>query len=337
MRSPQLLLVSPAFHGYHRSIAKGFATLGYDVDTYCYDLYDSWKRKIRNKAALELPEKFGVSRVDARERWDTERAVAALREHRPDRLIVIKGDSLGEAFWAEVSAMKVPVILWLYDDLVRHSFTMDFLKEIGPVLSYAASERDDLAAAGVNAHFIPNAFDPDLAQPSANRTGEIVFVGARYPNRSEILERLVNDGVPVRAYGRQWSRHYFDRIRTWEMRRPNVPAERDIPLYEAYHLQGEAAGAINIHGLQAGLSMRTFEIPGMGGVQLIDRDDVAQFYDPGTEVLTYSTYDELRDAAERLIANPRWAEGIRSAGRKRTLAEHTFAHRAADIDRLWSL
>lgn len=337
----RLLLVAPTFHGYHRSIAAGFRQLGLEVVTHCYDDYSALTAKLRNKVLWELPGEFGADRRHARRRWDTARALEALREVRPDRLLVIKGDSLGEDFWAEARRRGIPTMLWLYDDLHRHEHSREFLREVGPVLSYAVSEAARLRADGVDAHHLPNGWDPDLARPAEtgagrSRRGEIVFVGARYPNRESLLRGLHEAGVPVRAYGRQWSRHPIDRLRTWDLRRPPLPAHRDIPLAEAYRVQAAAAGTLNIHGLQAGLSMRTFEVPGMGGVQLIDRADVADHYEPDREVLVFTDEEELTALCRRLIADPRWADDLRAAARRRSLAEHTFAHRAATAWGWWT-
>ena len=127
----------------------------------------------------------------------------------------------------------------------------------------------------------------------------------------------------------------MDRLRTWELTRPDLPAERDIPLEEAYAVQAAAAGAINIHGLQAGHAMRTFEVPGMGGLQLVDRADVAEFYVPDEEVLVFEDADHLIELGRRVVADPAWGARIREAGRRRSHAEHTFAHRAAMAQGWW--
>lgn len=334
-RGRRLLLVTPAFHGYHRSIARALEERGYDVATHSYDSFETVADKLHNKAVVELPSRFGLDSHARAASWATRRALAVLRATRPDRLIVIKGDTLGQDFWDEVTCRKLPRILWLYDDFARHRYAHGFLREIGPVVSYARSEADSLAQQGVNATFLPNAFDPDLAAPSSRRSGEIVFVGARYPNRVAMLHRLHKAGLPVRAYGRQWSHHPFDRLRTWEMARPSLPAERDIPLERAYEVQGEAAAAVNIHGRQAGLAMRSFEVPGMGGLQLVDRPDVAEFYEIGRETLVFEDEEHLVDLATRAYRDSVWSERIREAGRRRSLAEHTFAHRIARMDTLW--
>lgn len=335
-RKPKLLLISPAFHGYHESISRAFAGAGYEVVVHRYDAFDGRRAKIRNKLVHELPTRIGLDGASSAERWATERTLRVLREVRPDRLVVIKADILGEAFWSEIEALALPRILWLYDDLSRHRFSLDFLRRIGPVVSYSRDESALLRSQGVDATFLANAFDPHLAQVNAQRRDEVVFVGSKYPNRVALLSGLADAGVPVRAYGRQWSHHPFDRIRTWELSRPDIPAERDIPLSEAYRVQAAAAAAINIHGLQSGLAMRTFEVPGMGGLQLVDRPDVAEFYDVGTETLVFSSLGELQELCQKAIADRAWAERIRQAGRRRSLAEHTFAHRIAVLEELWA-
>lgn len=82
--------------------------------------------------------------------------------------------------------------------------------------------------------------------------------------------------------------------------------------------------------------MRTFEACGVGGLQLIDRRDVTDYYDPGTEILPFSSEAELLELAERAIVDDRWGDRIREAARKRTLAEHTFWHRAKQLVASWS-
>ena len=332
----KLLIISPAFHDYCYSIAEGFKQVGYQVTVHRYDAFETVKDKIRNKALYELPSKVGFDGQKAAEKAATRRALEVLEQVKPDRLIVIKADTLGQDFWQKVTDLKIPYILWLYDDLKRHRYTKDFLRGLPSIVSYARSEAQDLAAEGIQAHYVPNGYDPALAAFPTHRTPEIVFVGSRYQNREEMMLALKAAGVPVRVYGRAWSHHPFDRLRTWELKRPDLPAERDIPLAEAYRVQAAAAASINIHGLQAGLAMRTFEVPGMNGLQLIDRPDVEEFYEVGKEVLLYQSTDELIELCQKVLADPAWSDSIRAAGLKRSQAEHTFYHRAQKMDTLWA-
>lgn len=332
----RLLLISPAFHGYWASIQDAFARRGYDVTTVRYDAYDTIAEKVRLKATVEVPEKLHIGaagRRAAENRRLTDRVIRALRTVRPDKVVVIKGDVLDERFWDALGS--TPRILWLYDDLHRHDYTLDFLQRVGPVVDYARSEAERLAAEGVDAHFVANAFDPHRVQPPARRTGEIVFIGSGYANRREILTELAARDLPVHAWGRDFSRHPIDRLRTFSWSRPAIHASREVPLGRAYEIHAEGAAAVAIHGLQEGHAMRTFEIPGMGGVQLVDREDVDQFYEVGTEVALWRDVDELEALARRAVEDPAWGDRMRAAGRARTLAEHTFDHRIAEVDVLW--
>lgn len=331
----KLLLISPAFHGYCYSIADGFRALGYDTSVYRYDAFDTFQDKLRNKVRYELPGKIGFDSQVAAEKDLTARTIQAVRETKPDKVLIIKADALSQDFWSFMDGLGVPYALWLYDDLERHRYTMDFLKELPAVVSYARTENERFLENGVNSFYVPNGYDPALAEPPAHRTGEIVFVGSRYENREKMMLALHNSGVPIRAYGRQWSHHFFDRLRTWDLRRPDLPAERDIPLAEAYRVQSAAAASINSHIPQAGFAMRTFEVPGMNGLQLIDRPDVEEFYEVGKEVLLYRSTEELIELSKRVIADPVWSDTIRAAGLKRSQAEHTFQHRAQTMEQIW--
>ena len=46
--------------------------------------------------------------------------------------------------------------------------------------------------------------------------------------------------------------------------------------------------------------------------------------------------DHLVELAQRVVAEPSWGERIREAGRRRSHAEHTFAHRAAMAQEWWA-
>ena len=81
--------------------------------------------------------------------------------------------------------------------------------------------------------------------------------------------------------------------------------------------------------------MRTFEAAGVGAVELIDRADVAAFYDPGVELLTWTTPEELSGLCHRALVDRAWTDSIRAAARARTLAEHTFDHRVAVLEGAW--
>ncbi len=324
----RVLLVSPAFHGIWRSVASALEQAGHEVVPHLYDENAGVFEKAGHHLAVELPARLGIST----ERRQAERLGGAAREavlrSRPDVVLTIKGDVLGAAYWDSLS--RIPHATWLYDQLDAMRFTPDLWPAMGGIGSFSHTDTDRLLGAGITAGYVALAYDPAF-EPGDGRTGGVVFAGARYPQREELLLRVQAAGVPVVAYGRSWSKHPFDRLRTWDLHRPDLPTERELARDAAHEVMRAADATINIHGAQDGFTLRTFEASGIGAVHLIDRPDVTEFYEPGTEVLVYRDVDELVELCRRASSDTAWSESIRVAGRRRTLAEHTFAHRAAEL------
>jgi spore maturation protein CgeB len=332
--SVRVLLVSPGFHGYHTAISAALAARGHVVSTHVYDDHGGLVGRASHQLRHQLPRKLGAGSLRRLGREETARAVAAVDQSRPEAVVVVKGDSLGAQFWDALDGR--PRVTWLYDEVRRTRYSGDVLASIGPVATYSRHDAASFASAGLDSRHLPLAYDARMVPvPTQRRTPQVCFVGARYPAREEILSRLHQDGVPVRAYGRDWSSHPVDRLRTWRVGSPGVPAERDISRAAAYDVMAASAATLNLHGDQDGFTMRTFEAAGVGAVQLIDRSDVGGLYEPGVEVLPWTTSDELVELCKRALADPAWSDSVRRAARARTLGEHTFDHRVAVLEDAW--
>ena len=327
----RVLLVSPQFHGYWRSIAAAIERRGHDVVTFCYDSFPPASKVLR-KAILEVPRRLGANTGALETRQLTRRAVKAVRDASPEVVVVIKGDLLGTDFLDAIAPRRS--VLWLYDELRRTRHTPESLGAYDAIASYSPLDVAQLSASGYVTAFLPNAFDPSLT-PEPRPASELVFIGARYPKRVRLLGALAAAGVPVRTYGRDWSAHPVDRLRSLQWSRPQLPWGRDVTLTEGYALMAGAPATLNSHSDQDGFTMRTFEACGVGAVQLIDRRDLQGLYDDGAEVLCFDDEEELTGLAMKCFRDPRWADAIRVRARERTLSEHTFDHRMEVLERLW--
>lgn len=254
--------------------------------------------------------------------------------YRPDVVVVVRGDFLGQDWWDALSSHPARRVTWMYDELRRMTYRDETLAQIGVIATYSASDARDLAARGISAHHVPLGFDAlEPIRPGSVRG--ISFIGARYPQREDVLRRLSGAGVDVVAFGREWSRHPVDVLRTGAHRHPGISVGREMSRGKAYGAMRDSAATLNLHGDQDGFTMRTFEAAGVGAVEICDRSDVSQFYEVGAEVLSYTSTEELVEQCRRAIADRRWADLIRSRGRARTLAEHTLAHRLRRLEQLW--
>lgn len=138
------------------------------------------------------------------------------------------------------------------------------------------------------------------------------------------------------AFGRSWSRHIWDVVRTKQFRAAGVDSGRDLNRSDAYGVMAGSPATLNLHGDQDGFTMRTFEAAGVGAVQITDRLDVAHLFEVGKECLAFSNVEEMVELTKRAMSDFAWARKIREAGRKRALAEHTFDHRIRTLESLWA-
>ena len=87
---------------------------------------------------------------------------------------------------------------------------------------------------------------------------------------------------------------------------------------------------VNLTNLQMprAVNQRTFDVPAAGGFLLADaQPELSRYLEPGQEVATFASADELRDKAAYYTAHPAARAAIATAGRRRVLAEHTYVHR----------
>jgi hypothetical protein len=93
---------------------------------------------------------------------------------------------------------------------------------------------------------------------------------------------------------------------------------------------------LNVHGdvaTDAASNRRLFEATGVGTCLLTDhKTNIADLYEPDREVVTFAGADECIDKARWLLEHPRERDEIARAGQRRTLADHTYARRAGELD-----
>jgi spore maturation protein CgeB len=80
------------------------------------------------------------------------------------------------------------------------------------------------------------------------------------------------------------------------------------------------------------LRLREFEAPMSGALYLTeDQPELAEYFDPGKEVLTYTDRFDLLDKARFYLAHQETAERVRRAGWLRAQSEHTWQHRFTEL------
>jgi spore maturation protein CgeB len=188
-------------------------------------------------------------------------------------------------------------------------------------------------ALGVPAEYFRIGFDPrvldDLGElPEAH---QVVFVGAlngihhRAGNR--LLARAAKD-LPVQFWG-------YD-LRGWP---PWSPLRRryngEAWGLEMFRLLASARTVLNRHIGEAGQyanNMRLYEATGVGSLLVTDaKTNLSELFEPGREVVTYTSSDELVAQVQRYLADEDARREIAAAGQARTLRDHTYAVRMREL------
>ena len=190
-------------------------------------------------------------------------------------------------------------------------------------------------AMGVRAEVCHLAFEPAIldALPVATAMDiDVSFVGSVSVDH---LQRIALLEAVAQRYD----------LKLWGSRPDFLP--RSSPLHRCF--QGEVWGAdmyqvlrrsritlnshIDMAGNEAG-NMRLFEATGVGAFLLTDfKDNLDTLFAPDQEVAVWRSIDDCLKVIGRMIGDDNGRAAIARAGQARTLSQHTYRHRTAEI--LW--
>lgn len=167
------------------------------------------------------------------------------------------------------------------------------------------------------------------------RARQLAYDAVRAAQRAGVPGPLLRAAPPAR------------RVLAWEGR-PSLPARMDArlarragpPLYgvEMFQRLRRSRVSLNTHiDLSAthASNMRLYEATGVASCLLTDwKDNLAELFEPDAEVVTYRSADECVEKLQYLLAHEDERRRIALAGQRRTLRDHTFDRRAAQLDDL---
>ena len=231
--------------------------------------------------------------------------VDEVRKGRPARWLQVLGDDIGDPNAAAREAMA-------FD----HIF-------VGASGALTAFDRFGVK----HAHYLAVGCDPSVHKPLSARgpfRANVVFAGGATPRREKMLVELVEFGLAL--WGPGWRKTTLR-----DYCRGELPSTEDF--VRAY---AGATVAVNVHrtgtgdrGADAsGVNRRAFEVAAIGVTQVVDvRPDLAQHFEDGAEVLTYTTPEQLRGQVKRALQEDKYRDRLSTAARQRALHSHTYMHR----------
>ena len=166
---------------------------------------------------------------------------------------------------------------------------------------------------------LPEGANPEIHKPYAlEKTINVSFVGQCYGNRSTIIQALKDRDIHVGVFGYGW---------------PNgtLPMKDMIRMYSKSKIN-LGFGGVAGHQDTFCLKGRDFEITMSGGFYLTEHNlELEKVYDIGSEIITYTSFDDLVAKIRYFLSNPEKAEAIRKKGFQRAHTEHTWEMRFEKI------
>lgn len=247
--------------------------------------------------------------------------------------------------------LGIPTMNWYCNG----SYQFHLVEEIAPAFDWClVPERFRLAdyrRVGATPIYCQEAANPTVYRPfDVPREHDVSFVGQRYGDRGSYLRRLVDEGIDVRVWGPHWdepapqtslARRVIDAARG---RRPDtshvMPPERcGGPLSDDEYVRMFSRSKVSL-GFSRLLEdpadgapprqvrLRDFEAPMSGAFYLAEAfDELAEFFEPGREIVFFDGPDELVEKARWYLAHDEERERIRLAGLERARREHTWQNR----------
>jgi spore maturation protein CgeB len=183
-----------------------------------------------------------------------------------------------------------------------------------------------------------NALDPETHHPvpaDARFDSDLAFLGNRLPDREARVDEFF-----LRAAALAPGRSFLLGGAGWEDKPlpPNVRLVGHVGTADHNAFNCTPLAVLNVTRqdmAENGWSppTRVFEAAGAGACLVTDAwQGIEEFLEPGREVLVAETAEDVADVARGL--SPGRARRIGEAARERVLREHTYPHRAAEVERI---
>ncbi|MCA1439519.1 glycosyltransferase [Ensifer sp. IC4062] len=330
---------------YYRGLLRALAARGYQITFYEPDVYD--RQRYRD---IDVPDWCRVVVYQG-----TVAALKRVAAEAADADVVVKASGVGfedDLLLAEIMGSANPTALRIFWDVDAPATLAELraapdhpvrraLSSLDLVLTYGGGDPvvESYRAMGAR-DCVPiyNGVDPETHHPvpaDPRFAADLAFLGNRLPDRETRVEAFFLD--PAAEVG---DRRFLLGGAGWDDKPmpQNVSYIGHVPTADHNAFNATPTAVLNISRAsmaENGFSpaTRVFEAAGAGACLITDAwEGIELFLTPGEEVLVAR---DGRDVAELMRElTPTGAKKIGERARSRVLAEHTYAHRAEEVDRV---
>jgi spore maturation protein CgeB len=201
-----------------------------------------------------------------------------------------------------------------------------FIRSYDVIFSSLPNLQERIRSLGVKSDHLPIAFDARLLDEVnlSARDIPLSFVGGISRQHSSTIPMLqaaweANDGLEIFGYGGTELKDYPElasrhRGERWGRQMYEVLARSEVTLNRHIDVAEQFAN-----------NMRLYEATGMGSLLITDHKvNLHEIFEVGSEVLAYSSLEELKDHIVWARENPLAAREIARRGQDRTIRDHSY-------------
>lgn len=321
-----------------REMRQAFEALGIDVSHYdCADLQRIPMYGIRAGVSKLLNKWDKMDEFVHLPKVDPEVIKDILQTERPQAILVIGFIyKFIEPAWLRKLAAQFECSLHIYDTdscnlySKRREFIFFLENELSvydSIFSFSKVTTDFFRRTkGLNAYYLPFGAATIDMPADVEEGRDVLFVGSGDLRRILLLESI---GEHVSVFGDRWERNYPLISETLKARVEDKPVwGRNL-----HQLMAESKIVLNItrgpfYAAETGINLRIFEALAAGKFLLTDScDEVAELFEVGVEIETFSGSAELREKVRYYLENPEKRLAIARRGHERYLKEFTWQKR----------
>ena len=319
------------FGGLSESVTAALRANGLEVTEFTCRDYRRFGRNRILEAIHDRAKPFGLPFTDGLQRLDRHICQAKLiriaKDVKPDLFLVLDEDYVERATVEAVRDLTGAICAaWLVDDpfaMARFPFAAPVYHHVFVFDRHYVSSLRSFTAGEVS--YLPLAGDDTIFYRTAKRQHGccgLVHVGTWYAERERTLLEARADDLEI--YG--WDRRHCGAL-------SGAVRARRIPRAETNKLYNRAWAVLSLHHSQVKRApTRVFDPALSGAFQLTEaRDDHGELFEPGVELETFRSYDELHDKLGFYRDHVDTRNQIARLGMLRAQREHTFRLRVQTL------
>jgi spore maturation protein CgeB len=222
-----------------------------------------------------------------------------------------------------IRKLGIPIVNFAMDDMLPHHWRTERGATMGAyglgpavdlTLQTTPSLIDRYLKAGYPAMYFPFASDPDIFRPAAEKDIDVLFIGNCYGKREKLIEKCLEAGIRVEAYGLEFPRGHV--------------AGKEVPRLYGRTKIILGSGLVGHSANLTTLKLRDFDGPMAGALYLTSHNPILErHFHVGKEIITYHNIDDCIGKIKFFLTNEKEMHRISACGRARACAEHTWNQR----------